>query len=132
MPCTELKAFGILNFGCVIPHCVFSSVYYSKREMSYSERSPHYRKVIIIHSRNTNAKKARENTRGARPLCQGLQPVQLRVPRVPPLNVECLHESAMFCSSQSQRQKVLQRLLLGGCWCYFASTANENFKIKIT
>lgn len=74
MSCTGLKASGILNSGCVIPHCVFSSVYSSKRRQATSESRP-----VIIHSRDTNAKRARENTRGARPLCQGLQPVQLRV-----------------------------------------------------
>lgn len=77
MPCAGRKAFGMLNFGCVVPDCVFSSVYCSEWKMGYSESSP-----VIICSRDTNAKKAKENKRDARPVCQGLQPVQLHVPGV--------------------------------------------------
>lgn len=69
------KHFGILHSGCVILECVFSSVCFSEREMSYPENHP-----VITHLRDTKAKKQeREITRGARLLCEGLQIQQLPV-----------------------------------------------------
>lgn len=107
---------AFLYSGCVIHDCVFSSVYFSEREMSYLESHP-----VITHLRDTKAKKTeREITRGARLLHEGLQAEQLSVSGVS-LSAERkhLHKSAVSFS-QSQ----------GQFFCYCTSRTVENFKNK--
>lgn len=104
---------------CVLGWNQLASVCSSKREINYYESSP-----VIIPSRDTNAKKSKENSIGASPLCQGLKLVQLHVAGGSLLNVNvCIN-----LPRSAPEQKVLPWLLLWGCWHYFTSTPDESFK----